>query len=123
MHDEDKEKEIDETSSSHESVNNLDLAVENLTTDTGFSVEEIPLIQPHEILIPPVSDHLPSNSCSPSSTPSTSTKHTSSSTINLMNENLKSLQYWHSKYYNENMHYSDEGDFTYWDWLPESASY
>ncbi|KAL8112112.1 hypothetical protein AgCh_019713 [Apium graveolens] len=129
MHDEDKDKENDDETSL--SVNNLDyLAVGSLTTDTGFSVDEIPLIQPHEILIQPACDHLSSHNCSPSSSslpssPSTSTRDISSSHINLMNEKLKCLQYWHSndpcKDYNVIIRFSDEGDFTDWDWLPEPA--
>ncbi|KAL8112114.1 hypothetical protein AgCh_019714 [Apium graveolens] len=125
MHDQHKGMEIDETSILQESIisndDNLDLAMANLTVDTGFSVHEIPLIEDHEILIPPPSDHLPSNNCSPSSIPppSTSTTHIPSSTVKLICEKLKSLPYWYSKdpckeYYKG---YLEEGDFTDWDWL------
>ncbi|XP_074326724.1 transcription factor MYB20-like [Apium graveolens] len=122
MHVQHKSKGTDETSLFEESIipkdDNLDLAMGNLTIDTGFSVDEIPLIQPHEILnIAPLYDHLPSYH----PTSSTSTNYISSSTINLLCEKLKSLPYWHSngscKDYNGNTGYSEEGDITDWDWL------
>ncbi|KAK1374549.1 MYB family transcription factor ODORANT-A1 [Heracleum sosnowskyi] len=77
MHHQHKDKAIDETPLLEESIipnnDNLDLAMGGLTIDTGFSVDEIPLIQPHEIFFPPLFDHLPSNNCSPSSVSGTQT--------------------------------------------------
>ncbi|KAK1374552.1 MYB transcription factor 43-2 [Heracleum sosnowskyi] len=129
MHHQHEGKSIDEAPVLEKSVipnnDNLDLVKENLTIDTGFSVDDIPLIQPHEMLIPPLpDDHLPSNNCPPSSipTPSTSTKCISSSTLNLICEKLKSLPYWFTndpcKNYNiGNTSYAEDGEFTDWDWL------
>lgn len=127
LRDQHKIRGIDETPLLEEPIipnsDNLNPAGGNLTIDTAFSVDQIPMIQPHEIVIPPLSDHLPSNNCSPSSfpTPSTSTKNFSSSTIYLVCKKLKSLPFWHSndpcKDYNGHTGCSDEGHFHDWDWL------
>ncbi|WOG88909.1 hypothetical protein DCAR_0208144 [Daucus carota subsp. sativus] len=94
-----------------------DMAKENLTIDSGFSVDEIPLIEDHEI-INPHSLHLPSNDCSTSSIPYPCTALTATKV-----ENVKSSAYWQGNdecnNYDGNMgvYYSCEDDFTDWDWL------
>ncbi|KAK1361824.1 hypothetical protein POM88_046298 [Heracleum sosnowskyi] len=91
-----------------------------METNNEFSVDEVPLLEPHEILVP---DFDPTSASSSTSFSSATSTTISMSTINSVLDDLEFLppfEDWHTddnhgKSYNENKGFPYDDDFTDWD--------